>query len=79
MLGDELELANGVERHGNGQSGHRGRGSTGQRYLLVQAGDAELEELVEVAGEDRQELRPLEERVPCVPSLVQDPRVELQP
>ena len=47
--------------------------------LLAQAGDADLEELVEVAREDRQELDPLEQRVALVARLVQDPRVELQP
>src|SRR5262249_12100657 len=30
--------------------------------LLLQARDADLEELVEVAGEDREELHPLEQR-----------------
>ena len=47
--------------------------------LLAQAGDADLEELVEVAREDRQELDPLEQWVPGVARFVQDPRVELQP
>ena len=47
--------------------------------LLLQAGDADLEELVEVAGEDGQELDPLEQRVALVARLVQDARVELEP
>ena len=40
--------------------------------LLAQAGDPDLEELVEVAREDRQELDPLEQRVALVARLVQD-------
>ena len=48
-------------------------------HLLAQAGDADLEELVEVAGEDRQELDPLEQRVALVAGLEQDARVELEP
>ena len=47
--------------------------------LLAQAGDADLEELVEVVGEDGQELHPLEQRVALVTRLVQDARVELEP
>ncbi len=47
--------------------------------LLAQAGDADLEELVEVAGEDGQELDPLEQRVAFVARLVQDPGVEVEP
>ena len=47
--------------------------------LLAQAGDADLEELVEVAGEDRQELDPLEEGVSGVARLVEHARVELEP
>ena len=47
--------------------------------LLAQAGDPDLEELVEVAREDGQELDPLEQRVALVARLVQDARVELEP
>ena len=47
--------------------------------LLAQAGDADLEELVEVAREDREELDPLEQRVALVACLVQHARVEFQP
>ena len=42
-------------------SGARGDGA--RLDLLAQAGDADLEELVEVAREDRQELRPLEQGI----------------
>ena len=48
-------------------------------HLLAQAGDADLEELVEVAGEDRQEPDPLQQRVARVAGLVEDPGVELEP
>ena len=49
------------------------------RDLLAQAGDPDLEELVEHVREDRQELDPLERRVPLVPRLVQDARVVVEP
>ena len=39
-----------------------GPGDGARLDLLAQAGDADLEELVEVAGEDGQELDPLEQR-----------------
>ena len=47
--------------------------------LLLQAGDADLEELVEVAGEDGQEANALEQRVALVDSLEQDAVIELEP
>ncbi len=47
--------------------------------LLAQAGDPDLEELVEVRGEDGQELGSLEEWIAIVAGLVEDPRVELEP
>ncbi len=47
--------------------------------LLAQTGDPDLEELVEVAGEDGQELDAFEEGVAFVTRLEQDPRVELEP
>ncbi len=62
-----------------------GRPATGRcsprtsRRLLLQAGDADLEELVEVRREDRQELRALEERISGVARLVQDSSIELEP
>jgi hypothetical protein len=46
--------------------------------LLHQPRDADLEELVHVAGEDRQELGAFQERVACVAGLVQHAPVELQ-
>jgi hypothetical protein len=46
---------------------------------LTQAGDTDLEELVEVASEDRGELGSLQEWVPSVAGFVQDTRVELEP
>ena len=49
------------------------------RDLLLQAGDADLEELVEVAGEDGQEAHALEQRVALVDGLVQHAVVELEP
>ena len=57
-----------------GRAGHPAR-----LDLLAEARDADLEELVEVAREDRQELDPLEQRVANVTRLVEDPRVELEP
>ena len=56
-----------------------GSGDLAGLDLLAQAGDAHLEELVEVAGEDRQELDPLEQRVSFIARLVQDTSVEFQP
>ena len=47
--------------------------------LLAETGDADLEELVEVAGEDRQELHPLEERVARILGLVEDAGVPVEP
>ena len=47
--------------------------------LLLEAGDADLEELVEVDREDRQEADPLEERVALVARLVQDACIEVEP
>ena len=47
--------------------------------LLAQTGDADLEELVEIAGEDREELDPLELWIALVACLVQHPSVEFQP
>ena len=48
-------------------------------HLLTQAGHADLEELVQVPGEDAQELDALQQRVALVTRLEQDPGVELQP
>ena len=57
--------------------GRRRRGSG--RDLLAEAGHADLEELVEIACEDRQELRALEDGVALVPRLVEDARVPVEP
>ncbi len=80
VVGDELEDA----RAGGRELllGRAAVGRTGDAAgldLLAQAGDADLEELVEVAREDRQELDPLEQRIALVARLVQDPGVELEP
>ncbi len=47
--------------------------------LLAQAGDADHEELVQVRGEDREKLYPLEQRVIGVLGFFKHARVELQP
>ncbi|MCY1495390.1 hypothetical protein D9M68_292910 [compost metagenome] len=46
--------------------------------LLLQPGDADLEELVEVAGEDQQELQAFQQRVGLIQRLFQHADVELQ-
>ncbi len=63
---------------GGGPPVRRDRGRSGGD-LLTEAGDPDLEELVEVAGEDGQELRPLEEWVALVARLVEDAGVEVEP
>ncbi|MCY1354703.1 hypothetical protein D9M69_410930 [compost metagenome] len=50
----------------------------GEGDLLLQAGDADLEELVEVAGEDQQELQTFEQRIGLIQRLLQHADVELQ-
>ncbi len=50
----------------------------GERDLLLQTGDTNLEELIEVAGKDKQELEPLEQRVGLVQRLLQHTDIELQ-
>jgi len=47
--------------------------------LLFDAGDADLEELVEVRGEDREEFDPFEQRLGAVLCFLEDPAIELQP
>ena len=49
------------------------------RHLLLQAGDADLEELVEVLAEDGQELGPLEQRHLLVLGEREHPLVEVEP
>ena len=56
-----------------------GGGADPGHDLLLQPGDAHLEELVEVLAEDRQELGPLEERDRVVGRQREDPRVEVEP
>ncbi|MNZ27383.1 hypothetical protein D3C78_446010 [compost metagenome] len=46
--------------------------------LLLQARHADLEEFIEVAGEDQQELQALEQRVGLIQRLLQHADVELQ-
>ena len=54
-------------------------GGAADLRLLAQPGDPDLEELVEVAGEDGQELDPLEQRIALVACLEEHAGVELQP
>ena len=80
MLRDELEDALAGVRQLLGRGATVGSAGNRSRVdLLTQTGDADLEELIEVAGEDRRELHPLEKRIPRIARLVQDPRVELEP
>ena len=46
---------------------------------LEKAGDAHLDELVEVVGRNGQELHALKKRIPDVPGFFEDTAVELQP
>ena len=80
VVGDEVEdaLAGGRQLLVGGAPVGRA-GDLAGLDLLAQAGDADLEELVEVAGEDGQELDPLEQRVALVARLVEDAGVELEP
>ncbi len=80
VVGHELEhaLARGRELFLGGPAVGRA-GDLAGLDLLAQAGHAHLEELVEVAREDGQELDPFEQRVALVARLVQHPRVEFEP
>ena len=69
---DELELL------ADGQAVGRADGEPGGLPAL-QPGDAHHVELVEVAGEDRQELHPLQQRQRLVLGELQDAGVEVQP
>ncbi|MCY1179398.1 hypothetical protein D9M73_197970 [compost metagenome] len=51
---------------------------TGEVDLLLQACDTNLKELVEVAGEDQQELEAFQQRVALIQCLLQHPDIELQ-
>jgi hypothetical protein len=80
VLGDELEHALARLRDLLGGRPSVRRAGDGTRLdLLAQPGDPDLEELIEVAGEDGRELDSLEQRVACVTRLVQHPRIELEP
>ena len=54
-------------------------GADARRDLLLEAGDAHLDELVEVGREDRQELGPLEQRALGVLGQREHPGVEVEP
>ena len=70
----------GCGRASRSPTGRRGVGErVACRDLLLETGDAHLEELVEVAREDGQEADALEQRVAGVLRLVEDARVELEP
>ena len=56
--------------------GRRLRGAQFQQ--LLEAGDANLEELVEIGGADAQEAQPLQQRHARILRLSQHPGVELQ-
>ena len=81
LLGDHLPdgLADAFQllarRHpvGAGAAGDAGL------HLLLQAADADHEELIQVGAEDRQELEPFQERHLGVLGLLQHPAVEFQP
>ena len=80
MVGDQLQDASpGGDELLHRRPSIRSPGDRAGFDLLAQPGDADLEELVEVAGEDGQELRALEQRIPLIAGLVEDARVELQP
>ena len=51
---------------------------TGEGDLLLQPGDTNLEELIQVAGEDQQELQSLQQRIGLIQRLFQHADVELQ-
>src|SRR5206468_12904527 len=54
------------------------RGGGPELDLLLQAGDANLEELVQVRGDDAKEAQPLEDRNVAVLRLRQHPAIELE-
>src|SRR5471032_3144098 len=51
---------------------------TGEGDLLLEAGDADLEELVQVAGENQQEFQPFQQRIGLIQRLLEHADVELQ-
>ena len=46
--------------------------------LFLQAGHTNFEELIQVAGEDQQELQPLQQRIGLIQRLLQHADIELQ-
>ena len=70
--------ADGLELLGGGQAVGAARPHGGV-LLLAQTGHTDLEELVEVLAEDRQELGALEQRGLIVVGERQDPAVEIEP
>ena len=68
---DRAELLDLVEAVGRGRA-------HADRELFLQARDPDLEELVDVAAEDREELRPLEQRDRRVLGEREDARLELE-
>ena len=62
-------------RRGEAVGGHR---EAAQAHLLLDAGDADLEELVEVARHDAQEAQPLEQRHGRIGGLGEHAALELQ-
>ena len=51
----------------------------GALHLLLEPGDADLKELVEVGTDDAKELQPLEQRIRRVERFIEHPLVELEP
>ena len=79
LLGDDavhLAADEGVQRgRGEAVGGHR---QAAQAHLLLDAGDADLEELVEVARHDAQEAQALEQRHGRIGGLGEHAALELQ-
>ena len=72
-LADAVELL--ARRHAVGP----GADGDARLHLLLQAADADHEELVEVGREDGQELEPFQQRHRRVLRFLQHPAIELQP
>ena len=72
------DLSNPCQKLGRGQTVHRGFSRAGLD-LLNETGDADHEELVEIAGRNRQETQSLKERMHAVGSLLQNAPVEREP
>ncbi len=56
----------------------RGLLGLAQFLQMLEAGDADLEELIQIAGGDAQELQPLEQRLGVIEGQRQHPVIELQ-